>query len=197
MPASSASRLLISACVTLIVGCATEPQTGSATNTLISVEYGTIQRIEQVQLDADHTTGALVGGGLGLATASTRSSSTQAGAALAGALIGALIADSRKKTADRYTVELRSGATVAIVTEHHDLAVGDCVSVEQGKHANIRRVSNAMCDTPTTHPAYADMNKVYEEESTECALAKEQLMKATTSEDVDVAYKKMRAFCEA
>ncbi len=183
--------------VALVTACATEPSTGARTDTLISVAYGRIANVEQVQLDAKHGTGALIGGGLGLAAASTRSGSTQAAATVAGALIGALIADSQKKTADRYTVKLRNGSTVAIVSEHHDLAVGDCVSVEQGEHANIRRVSNVMCDTAASHPAYSEMNALYEEESTECAWAKEQLMKATTAEETDVAYKKMRAFCES
>jgi outer membrane lipoprotein SlyB len=185
------------AILALLSACATDPSTGAKVDTLISVEYGTITKVEQVQLSANHATGALVGGGLGLAAASRRSAETQAGAAVAGALLGALIADSQKKTADRYSVQLRNGANVAIVSEHHDLEVGDCVSVEQGKHANIRRVSAVMCDTARSHPAYSDMNKAYKEESAECAWAKEQLMKADTAEATDVAYKKMRAFCEA
>ncbi len=185
------------ATISLLTACATEPNTGAGTNTLISVQYGTVTNIEQVQLDASHATGALVGGGLGVAAASRRSAETQAAAAVAGALLGALIADSQEKTADRYTVSLRNGSTVAIVTEHHELAVGDCVSVEQGRHANIRRVSDVMCNTATGHPAYADMNEHHRDESAECAWAKEQLMKAQTAEETDVAYKKMRAFCES
>ena len=191
------TRAAILCLAVVLGGCATEPGTGASKNSVITVDYGTVVSVEQVELDANHGVGALVGGALGLAAASQRSATTQAGAAAAGALIGALIADSRDRTADRYTVRLRNGSTIAIVTEHHDIAVGDCVSVEQGKHANIRRVSSVMCDTATSHPAYGDMNSVYENESTECALAKEQLMKATTSDQADVAYKKMRAFCEA
>ena len=126
----------------MLAGCAaTDPGTGSTRGEVITVDYGTVMQVEQVQMDPKYGTGALVGGGLGLAAASRRSGTTQAGAAIAGALIGAMIQKSKAGTADKYTVRLNNGGTIQMVTEHHDIESGDCVSVEQGKHANIRRVS--------------------------------------------------------
>lgn len=191
------SPCLLTIVLVTVAGCAaTEPNTGAQRNTVISVQYGTVQQVEQVQMDSNYTSGALVGGGIGLAAASRRSGTTQVGAAVAGAIIGAMIQKHRAGMADRHTVLLTNGTTIEIVTEHHDIAAGDCVAVEQGEHANIRRVSPVMCNTPTTSPAYAEMHAANVEESQECLQVKDELMAASTESEVDLAYKKMRAFCE-
>jgi len=180
-----------------VTGCAaTEPATGSRQDTIIAVEYGTVANIEQVEMQANAAGGAALGGGIGLAAASTRSGTTQIGAAAAGALIGALIQKSRHKTADRFTVRLNNGNTVAIVSEHHEIAIGDCVTMEQGTHANIRRVSPVMCEINDTHPAYSQLHNANVAEADECHQAKEQLLRATTEQEADIGYKKMRALCE-
>lgn len=182
----------------MLVGCAaTDPNTGASKNSIISVQYGVVQQVEQVNLDPSTGRNALIGGGLGALAASGHSATSQVGAAAAGALIGALIAKETAGTGERYTVALASGASVAVVTEHHDIAAGDCVSIEQGKHVNIRRVSPVMCSTPTSHPSYSSMNQSYADESAECHRAKEKLLQATTSEATDIAYRQMRALCEA
>ncbi|UCC14326.1 MAG: hypothetical protein JSW21_13455 [Gammaproteobacteria bacterium] len=181
----------------MLAGCAaTDPGTGSTRGEVITVDYGTVMQVEQVQMDPKYGTGALVGGGLGLAAASRRSGTTQAGAAIAGALIGAMIQKSKAGTADKYTVRLNNGGTIQMVTEHHDIESGDCVSVEQGKHANIRRVSPIMCGSPQSHPDYQEMHEANVEESEECLATKQALLAATTEQEADLAYKKMRAFCE-
>ena len=180
-----------------LVGCATtEQSTGSRENTIIAVEYGTVRNITQVDMKASTGTGAALGGGIGLAAASTASTESQIGAAAAGALIGALIQKSRHKTADQYTVSLNNGGTVEIVSEHHDIAVGDCVAMEQGQHANIRRVSPVMCNINAGHPAYSDLHAANGAEADECHQAKQELLKATTEQETDIGYKKMRALCE-
>jgi len=191
------SNYFASVAVLLLAGCAaTDPSTGTSRNTIISVEYGTVQQVEQVNLDAKATSGALVGGGVGLLAASGGTGVQQAGAAAVGALIGAMIQKHRAGTGDRFTVLLTNGSTIQMITEHHDIAVGDCVSVEQGKHANIRRVSPVMCNTAASNPGYAVMHAANVTESEECLAVKEELMAATTEAQADLAYKKMRAFCE-
>ena len=184
----------------LLTGCASYGGTGSRQDTVISVQYGTIQSIEGVAMDSNVGTGAAVGGALGLAAASRRSTGTQVGVAAAGALIGALIQNQRaaNSQAEQYNVRLNSGATVALVTEHHDLQVGDCVAVEQGRHANLRRVSPVMCDSMAnaSHPSYEALHAANMEEADECEQVKQELLDATTEEQVNVAYQKMRALCE-
>ena len=65
--------------------------------------------------------------------------------------------------------------------------------MEQGDHANIRRVSSSYCNTPASHPAYSDMHAHVTRVSTDCAVAKQQLLKATTGQETNIAYKKMQA----
>ena len=78
-----------------------------------------------------------------------------------------------------------------------DQVTGNVVKIEQGQHANIRRVSTAMCATPASHPAYTAMHKANVLESAECHEAKQELLAATTEEATSIAYTKMRALCES
>lgn len=191
------NMVLPTALAMVLAGCAsTDPYTGSSRDQVIVVQYGTVENVQQVAMSPSYGKGSLIGGGLGLLAGSSGSTATQVGAAAAGALIGAFVAKESAGTADRYTVSLVNGSTVVIVSEHHDLVAGDCVSIEQGKHANIRRVSPVMCSTPSSHPAYGAMHSSVQQESSECATAKDQLLKATTEQETDIGYRKMRALCE-
>lgn len=193
-----AISLLSSALVMTLAGCAsTDPATGSSRNSLISVQYGTVENVQQVAMAPSYGASSVLGGALGLLAASSGSTGTQVAGAAAGAGLGALIAKETAGTAERFTVRLVNNNTVDIVLENQDIRIGDCVSVEQGNHANIRRVSSVMCSTPATHPAYNAMNAETVRESSDCLTAKQELMNATTTEQTDIAYKKMRAFCEA
>jgi hypothetical protein len=54
-----------------------------------------------------------------------------------------------------------------------------------------------LCSTPASHPAYSSMNAETMRESSDCVAAKQELLKAATTEQTDIAYKKMRALCES
>jgi outer membrane lipoprotein SlyB len=184
--------------VITLVGCAsTDPVTGSTRNEIISVQYGRIENIQQVAMAPNYGAGALIGGALGLLATATHSGASQVAGTAAGAGLGALIAKETAGSAEKFTVRLVNNSTIDIVTENQDIALGDCVSVEQGQHANIRRVSSVMCSTPASDPAYQPMNNSAVQESAQCLEAKQELMKATTVEQTDIGYKKMRAFCES
>ncbi|MCP5191808.1 MAG: hypothetical protein H6987_01945 [Pseudomonadales bacterium] len=183
----------------LLTGCAnmsTDPGTGSSRNSLIAVAYGTVQNVQQVQMKPNYAEGSLIGGALGLLAASGYSSGSQALGAAAGAGLGALVSKETAGTANQYTIMLVNGNTVSVVTDQKEIDVGDCVSVEQGDHTNIRRVSAAMCNTPPSHPAYPDMNASVVQISSDCATAKQQLLKAATEQETNIAYKKMQALCD-
>ena len=183
--------------VTVLAGCAsTDPYTGSTRNQVIDVQYGVIENIQQVQMDASYGKDSIIGGALGLLAASSGSTGTQVAGAAVGAGLGALVAKETAGTGQRYTIQLVSGGDIAIVTEQQDMVVGDCVSVEQGKHANLRRVSSAMCSTDPSHPAYDAMHASTKSEAAECHEIKQQLVNAKTGQETDIAYKKMRALCE-
>lgn len=185
--------------IALLAGCAnmaTDPGTGSTRNSLISVAYGTVENVQQVAMKPDYGAGALIGGVLGLAAASGYSSGSQALGAAAGAGLGALISKETAGTANQFTIRLVNGNTVSVVTDQQDIDPGDCVSVEQGEHTNIRRVSATMCNTPPSHPAYPAMDASVQHDSQDCATAKQELLKATTEQQTNVAYTKMKALCE-
>lgn len=193
---------LISAAV-IVAGCASYGGTGSSQGSMISVQYGVVQQIERTELNASTGKGAALGGLLGLAVAAGTGGSTgqQVAGAAAGALVGGLVQNERKANnkAEQYTILLNSGQTVAIVTEHHDIQRGDCVSVEQGKHANLRRVSAVMCNSvaSTSHPAYSSLHQQNVDEAAECEQAKQEVLDAKSEQEVSVAHQKMRALCEA
>ncbi len=183
----------------ILTGCAdmsTDPGTGSSRNSLISVAYGTVQNVQQVQMKPDYAAGSLIGGALGLLASSHYSAGSQALGAAAGAGLGALISKETAGTANQYTIMLVNGNTVSVVTDQRDIDAGDCVSVEQGDHTNIRRVSSAMCNTPPSHPAYPEMNASVQQISADCAAAKQLLLKAATEQETNIAYKKMQALCD-
>jgi hypothetical protein len=110
--------------------------------------------------------------------------SAAAGAAIQGAATGSV--------AQQYTVQLRNGGQAIVSTEQQEIRQGDCVSVEQGQHANIRRVSDIHCEErhKTTIPEH------HESSANNCQLAKDELTKAQTDESIDHAAKKVRVLCE-
>lgn len=182
----------------LLAGCAnmsTDPGTGSSRNTLIAVTYGTVENVQQVQMKPNYAEGSIIGGALGLLAASGYSTGSQALGAAAGAGLGALVAKETAGTANQYSIRLINGNTVSIVTDQQDITPGDCVSVEQGEHANIRRVSATMCNTPPSHPAYPDIHASVQKDSQDCATAKQELLKANTEQQTNIAYTKMKALC--
>lgn len=194
------SRLLTSVpLLAMLAGCAnmsTDPGTGSSRNSLIAVAYGTVENVQQVQMKPNYGAGALIGGLVGLAAASGYSSGSQALGTAAGAGLGALVAKETAGTANQFTILLVNGQTVSVVTDQKNIDPGDCVSVEQGEHTNIRRVSAAMCSTPPSHPAYPDMHATVQQDSEDCAAAKQQLLDASGEQATNVAYTKMKALCD-
>mgnify|MGYP001819560252 CR=1 FL=1 len=194
-------RLALLTLLVLATGCAgTYGGTGTRADSLISVQYGTVQAVEPVAMDPNTGTGAALGGVLGLAAASIRSTGTQVGAAAAGAQIGALVQNQRasNRRVNQYAVALNTGGTVAIVTEHHEFAPGHCVSVEQGQHANIRRVSPVMCQAMArpSHPAHAHAHAANVAEASECDQVKQEVLEAQSEDEVRSAYRKMSALRE-
>lgn len=146
-------------------------------------------------MKANYGSGVLLGGGLGALTTMHYSGTTQALAAAGGALLGALVAKERAGTAEQYTIHLVNGNTVAIVSEAHNLDAGDCVAVEQGRHANLRRVNPQMCSTSSPRTAYPQRYAAGQQAAADCDAAKQEMLKANTEQEATVAYQKMKALC--
>jgi outer membrane lipoprotein SlyB len=185
---------------TLMTAC--ETTGGARPGTAMSVQYGVVQSVQEVQADANTGGSAALGGLAGLAVAAgTGGSRTQqmAGAA-GGALLGGLIANQRaaNQRLMQHTVRLNNGNSIAVITEDDNIAVGDCVAVEQGRHANIRRVSSVMCNdlADTRRPAYSSTHEANVREAAECEQAKQEVLNAKTEEEINLAHMRMRALCE-
>jgi outer membrane lipoprotein SlyB len=153
----------------------------------ISLQYGTVTGAGEVHAEKRHAGGALLGGVAGAAIAGNH----RGLGALAGGLIGAGIEGHQtgKKVLQQYTVLMKNDSFVIINTEQHDIVVGDCVVVEQGKYANIRRVSDINCSrdqTPDHHKSAAD----------NCQIAKNELARADTDKAIENAVIKIRTLCE-
>lgn len=116
--------------------------------------------------------------------------------ALEGAAAGALLDGNRN--AYKYTVELSDGGLTKVISETAAIAEGDCVAVELGKSANIRRVSSVHCEyaqRPVYGPAPV-VNQKMQQDAGECHEAKQLALQATTEKATDIALKKVRVFCE-
>ena len=161
------------------------------------ITTGKVVKADKVTLDSEAGKGALVGGSLGLISASGKKSSKKARNTIIGAAAGSALSSSSQGSRQgmRYTVNATNGSAITIVTDQTEVRVGDCVNVEEsGGTSNIRRVSASMCE-----PAYSQAVKAVEsemqEEASECATAKQALVEATSKEEAELAKMKMDILC--
>ena len=161
-----------------------------------TIRFGTVRNVQQVQLQSDAATGALVGGAIGL-VASPRGGSRAVRNSLVGAAAGGAVtaAAQGNRTGFSYTVELNDGSMVRIVSDQREIRPGDCVAIEQvGQTANIRREPSAFCARENAQAVQA-VQTVTEAAAARCEGAKEELVNATTPEAVDLASRKIDLLC--
>jgi len=160
------------------------------------IHYGTVESIDRVKIDSAAPKGAVMGGIVGGATSGHHHRTQHAvTGAIAGALLTAILEGNRK--AYQYTVQLDDGGLTKVITEQAGIVEGDCVTVELGQTANIRRVPTVHCE----HQEHEAMSApiVYakrQSEAAECHAAKEMALQAMTEEATDIALKKVRVFCD-
>jgi len=165
-------------------------------NSSFEIKYGTVGGKEKVEIKSQAGQGAVMGGIVGGATSGHHHRGKHAvEGAVAGALLTAILEGGKK--ARQYTVKFDDGGMTKIITETKGIHEGDCVSVELGQTANIRRVSNVYCEH-SDHEALADpiVHANSQEGAAECHAAKQMALQATTEETTDIALKKVRVFCE-
>jgi outer membrane lipoprotein SlyB len=167
--------------------CVSSQALAQSAGSSVSLQYGTVSAVGQVQAAPKKTRGRLLGGIAGAVIADGHPGL----GAVAGGLIGGGIEGhvTSKKVLLQYTVALKGGGAVVIDTEQRDMVLGDCVVVEQGKYANIRRVSSINClvDQKPAHHVSA---------ATNCQKAKDELNNAKTQAAVEIAVTKVRTLCE-
>jgi len=162
--------------------------TSSAFAQSITIQYGTVQSVTTVKEEARHAGGALTGGVIGALVGPRHNRGLRA---VVGAGVGAAVQGAATSgTLQQYRVKLVNGGKSIVSTEQNDIREGDCVAVEQGTHANIRRVSSVHCESKTQVPAH------HAASAAECDKVKDELVKADSDEEVANAAKKVRILCE-
>lgn len=163
------------------------------------VDYGTVTDAKQVDLSASSNTaatvgGALAGGTVGYVFGKGSSAGKKRRSMIGGAAIGGLVGNQATKGTNKgfaYTVKLLDGSSVTITTEQGQIDVGDCVTVERGESANIRRVSQVHCQSRDATPSAEHLK-----EAGECEAAKAAMLNAETSDALEAAVRKARLLCE-
>ena len=165
----------------------------------VMVQYGTVVQREQVDLNSGAVPrGAVVGGALGLASASGKSKKKKARNALVGAAAGGAIASSSQGSTRGmlYTIDLGANGMAQVVTDQTEIVNGDCVALEKaGETANVRRISSAYCQSENS-AAVAAVADDDEEEADECYQAKQMVVNAETAEEFEFAKVKMTLLCD-
>jgi outer membrane lipoprotein SlyB len=177
----------------------------SAAAAQTSVNYGRITAVNLVteQNRAAQTGGAILGGALGAASGSNRSSGTRAlragGGVLAGQQLGRI---ATQRQTFEYTILIDGTSTVRMVTDEAGLRVGDCVAVERGAFNNLRLVDDARCAPRQTQAKAAKpapppaVSPAAQREADACVAAKDRLLEAETDEDFERAYRRVRLLCQ-
>jgi hypothetical protein len=164
----------------------------------VAIQHGTVIEARSVDLEAEAGRGAMMGGLAGYAMSSGRSSSRRARNAILGTAIGAGVSSAAGsgRQGMQYTVDTGSGKVV-IVSDQSQIAVGDCVAVENAGTgaANIRRASSALCESPEALTAATEQN--LQEEAADCVAAKDAVLAADTDEGVAAAIRAARIACDS
>ena len=176
------------------------PSTAAAagkSGSAVRVTTGTVERAERTRLDSSAGKGALIGGTVGLLSATGQSGGKKARNAILGAGAGAVIASATEGSRDGMTYTVRTGAneSIRIVSDQTGIMVGDCVVVEEADSTNnIRRLSREACDA-ASKPVVSQLQPQFQSEAAECAAAKDQLVAAATAEALDLAVRKVKILC--
>lgn len=158
-----------------------------------TIRFGIVRSVQQVPLQSDAATGALVGGTIGLVAGSRRPARNALIGAAAGGAVTAAAQGNR--TGFAYTVQLNDGSMVRIVSNQSEIRSGDCVAVEQvGQTSNIRREPAGFC-APGNAQALQAVQPVTQAAAAHCEAAKEELVMASTPEAVDLASRKIDMLC--
>src|SRR5262245_3107558 len=188
----AAQRLVLLAALSAIAACANQQRAGQSA----SVRFGVVRTAEPIILDSSAASGAMVGGRIGLVSGSGRRSparNTMVGTSVG---IGTTFGGTpsvRRGVSD--TVDLADGSAVRIVSDQIEIRPGDCVAVEQVRStANIRRTSERFCDEQNAR-AVEEVQASSRAEAAHCAAAKDELVRAATPDEVDLATRKIELLC--
>ena len=163
-----------------------------------TVKIGLVEKAESVTLQNTGTNsgaGAVVGAAIGYNAGSGKSSSKKRRRAVLGGALGASAGASGTMPGMQYTVKFDDGGIVVVISDQTHIRAGDCVSVEQVRDmTNIREQDPAACN-PEFKEALPDLQDEFVVDANECADVRQELLNATTTEEVELATAKARILC--
>lgn len=177
----------------VLAGCAST-SSPAARGYELRVRYAEVVDINRVKLPSNAPAGAVVGGFTGLVLSRNSSGTKQVASGVTGAVLGGLATAALEGDRMGYSYRLRfnNGEMSNFITEKGYMQVGDCVSVERGEYANIRRVASVLCEpnqVAAAHPSHL-------REAEQCHQAKDQLLAASTDKEIESAARKVTILCE-
>ena len=180
-------------CIVLVTACASSGST-AARGYEVRVRYAEVTGIERVRMPSAAPAGAVVGGFTGLILSRNSSTGKQLASGIGGAALGGLATKALEGDRLGYSYRLRfaDGGISQFITEKGYLQKGDCVSVERGEYANIRRVANVLCEDGPTK----SIDQSHVQDAQQCHAAKQQLLAALSEEEIDAASRKVAIICQ-
>lgn len=163
-----------------------------------TVKIGLVDKAESITLQntgTDSGKGAVLGAAIGYNLGSGNSSSKKRRRAVIGGAMGSAVGASGTMPGMEYTVKFDDGGIIVVVSDQTHIKAGDCVSVEQVRNmTNIREQDPAACN-PEVKEALADLQDEFAVDANECAQVRQELLNATTTEEVELATAKARILC--
>lgn len=178
----------------VLLGCASSGNPPAARGQLIQIKYAEVTSVTRVQMPSAAPAGAMIGGFTGLVLAGNSSRTNQVASGIGGAALGALATSALEGDRRGYSYRIRynGGGEAQFITDKGYLRTGDCVSVEQGEYSNIRRVASLLCDGNPT----AAIEPTHIRDAEQCSAAKDQLLEASTEEEINSAARKVSVLCQ-
>lgn len=159
----------------------------------IRIRYAEVLDVERRRLPSAAPAGAVVGGFTGLVLSRNQSTGRRVASGIGGAALGGLATAALEGDRLGFSYRLRylDGNESDFITEKGYLQPGDCVSVERGEFANVRRVPRLMCEE-----RMASIPPSHLTDASQCHAAKEQLLSAVTDEEIESAARKVSILCD-
>jgi len=184
--------------LTFVLICSTTSAFAQSSGQSATIKMGVVDKAESVTLQntgGNSGKGAVAGGVIGYNLGSGKSSSKKRRHAIIGGAIGSAAGASGTTPGMQYTVKFDDGTSVVVISDQTHIKSGDCVSIEETRNmTNIREQDPAACN-PEVKEALTELQDELEEEATECAQVKQELLEAKTSEAVEIATAKARILC--
>ena len=164
----------------------------------LETRYGHVIDKREIKGDSSVTKGAIIGGVVGLVTASGKSDGTKLKRTAGGALLGGVIANQvdKSKRYWQYTVAFPDGTEADLEIQDDRLSLGDCAAIRYARsQTTVDYASDYFCEREeqnvrsaqaTPEPAVSDT----------CREAKQRLLDAEEESEVALLIEKVKVICD-